>query len=59
MAAVPKDPIMLMSFLNTQLRDHYESLDELCMVYDLDKAEISSKLDVIDYHYNPEKNRFI
>ena len=25
MAAVPKDPIMLMSFLNTQLRDHYES----------------------------------
>lgn len=37
-------------------RDHYESLDELCMVYDLDKAEISSKLDVIGYHYDPEKN---
>ena len=59
MAAIPKDPIMLMSFLNTQLRDHYESLDELCMVCDLDKAEISSKLDAIDYHYDPEKNRFI
>ena len=44
MAAIPKDPVMLMSFLNTQLRDNYDSLDELCAVYDLDKAEISRKL---------------
>jgi hypothetical protein len=59
MAAIPKDPVMLMSFLNTQLRDNYDSLDELCAVYDLDKAEISRKLDAIDYHYDLERNQFV
>ena len=24
---IPKDPIMLLSWINTQLRDHYASLD--------------------------------
>ncbi|HBM47334.1 DUF4250 domain-containing protein [Clostridium sp. OF09-36] len=59
MAAIPKDPVMLMSFLNTQLRDNYDSLDELCAVYDLDKAEISRKLDAIDYHYDSTRNQFV
>ena len=59
MAAIPKDPVMLMSFLNTHLRDNYDSLDELCAVYDLDKAEISRKLDAIDYHYDSERNQFV
>ena len=59
MAAIPKDPVMLMSFLNTQLRDNYDSLDELCAVYDLDKAEISRKLDAIEYHYDLERNQFV
>lgn len=59
MAAIPKDPVMLMSFLNTQLRDNYDSLDELCAVYDLSHEEISSKLDAIDYHYDPQKNQFV
>ena len=59
MAAIPKDPVMLMSFLNTQLRDNYDSLDELCAVYDLDKAEISRKLDAIDYHYDSTRNKFV
>ena len=59
MAAIPKDPVMLMSFLNTQLRDNYDSLDELCAVYDLSQEEISSKLDAIDYHSDPQKNQFV
>ena len=59
MAAIPKDPVMLMSFLNTQLRDNYDSLDELCAVYDMDKAEISRKLDAIDYHYDSTRNQFV
>ena len=29
MAAIPKDPVMLMSFLNTQLRDNYSSFEDL------------------------------
>ena len=59
MASIPKDPVMLMSFLNTQLRDNYVSLDELCAVYDLSQEEISSKLDAIDYHYDLERNQFV
>ena len=59
MAAIPKDPVMLMSFLNTKLRDNYDSLDELCAVYDLNKAEISRKLDAIDYHYDSTRNQFV
>ena len=26
----PSDPVMLLSYINTQLRDHYESLTALC-----------------------------
>ncbi len=27
---LPKDPVILLSYINTQLRDFYPSLDELC-----------------------------
>ena len=45
MAAIPKDPVMLMSFLNTQLRDNYSSFEDLCGAYDLDVEEITQKLE--------------
>ena len=50
MAAIPKDPVMLMSFLNTQLRDNYSSFEDLCGAYDLDAEEMKKKLSAIDYH---------
>ncbi len=59
MAAIPNDPVMLMSFLNTQLRDNYSSLDDLCGAYDLDAEEIAKKLNAIDYRYDPERNQFV
>ena len=54
----PKDPAMLLSFVNMRLRDEYENLDELCAVLDLDKTEITEKLAAIDYHYDAETNQF-
>ena len=39
---MPKDPIMLMSFLNTQLRDNYSSLTELAKTYGVDESDIIS-----------------
>ena len=33
---LPKDPVILLSFVNTKLRDEYESLDELCAALDAD-----------------------
>lgn len=59
MATIPKDPVMLVSFLNTQLRDNYSSFDDLCGAYDLDAEEITQKLAGIDYHYNAERNQFV
>ena len=50
---------MLMSFLNTQLRDNYSSFEDLCSAYDLDAEEITQKLDAIDYHYDADRNQFV
>lgn len=56
---IPKDPVMLLSFLNLKLRDFYGSLEAFCDDNDVDMAEITEKLAVIDYHYDREKNQFV
>lgn len=58
MSSIPKDPVMLMSYLNTQLRDNYASLEELCRSLDLDQDEVEKKLAKIDYHYEAGSNQF-
>lgn len=57
--SLPKDPVMLMSFLNTQLRDHYKSLDALADAYELNIEEVTTKLKAIDYEYDSNSNQFI
>lgn len=59
MANFPKDPVMLLSYVNTQLRDFYPSMDELCKELGASKEEIDAKLASIDYQYDPEQNRYI
>ena len=56
---LPNDPVMLLSLINTKLRDYNSSLDDFCKEYDLDKEYITEKLSMIDYHYNEERNQFI
>lgn len=56
---IPKDPVMLLSFINLKLRDFYSSLDALCDDMDVDKQEIIKKLESIDYHYDEGKNAFV
>lgn len=56
---VPGDPVMLLSYINTQLRDFYPSLEELCRSLDLNMDEVVSKLKNIDYKYDPDKNQFV
>ncbi len=55
---IPKDPVMLLSFINLKLRDYYSSLDELCSAEDIDKDELVSKLSAIDYFYDEAANQF-
>lgn len=55
---LPKDPAILLSYVNTQLRDFYPSLTEFCKTFDLDEEAIKVSLRSIGYEYQPEKNRF-
>ncbi len=56
---IPKDPVMLLSFMNMRLRDFGMDLDELCDDLDVERSEIESVLNKLDYHYNPECNQFV
>lgn len=56
---IPKDPVMLLSFINTQLRDNYPSLEDLCASLDLDQASLIQKLSAIDYTYDNTRNQFL
>ncbi len=56
---LPQDPVMLLSYVNTQLRDNYSSLDDLCASFAADKEEITAKLRGINYEYDEEKNAFV
>jgi hypothetical protein len=57
--SIPNDPMILLSYINTQLRDFYQSLEELCKALSVSQDEIVSKLKIIEYEYNAELNRFV
>ena len=40
---MPKDPMMLMSFINMKLRDFYPTLDALCDDMDVDRQELKTR----------------
>lgn len=56
---IPKDPIMLLSYVNTQLRDFYGNLEALCEDKGLDREELVEKLASIEYEYDEERNQFV
>ena len=59
MTKFPKDPVMLLSYINTRLRDFYPSMEELCEALDVKKEEIDAKLELIDYQYDSERNQYV
>ena len=59
MSAIPSDPVILLSFLNTRLRDFYPSLDALCEDLEQDKTVLTQKIAAIGYTYDSDKNQFI
>ena len=59
MPQLPKDPVILLSFTNTQLRDHYKSLTEFCRAYIVNEKELVESLKSIDYKYDSQINQFI
>lgn len=56
---IPKDPMMLLSYLNMKLRDFYADLPALCEDLDVSEAEIEEKLAAIGYVYDADRNQFV
>ena len=55
---LPKDPVILLSFVNMNLRDKYKNLDLLCDDLDIDKTFITDTLKLINYEYDEKINQF-
>ena len=55
---LPKDPMILLSYINTHLRDDYPSLDALCEDLYISRAELEEKLSAVGFAYDEEQNRF-
>lgn len=56
---MPNDPMMLLSYVNTQLRDFYPDLQSLCDEKGADMEMVIDKLRSIDYEYDKNLNRFV
>lgn len=56
---IPKDPIILLSYINAQLRDYYPTIEDLCKSLDLEQSFLTNKLAAIGYAYNKKTNQFI
>ncbi len=55
---IPQDPMILLSYLNTKLRDEYPSLTALCEDLELDEEKITARMKAIGFSYRKEENRF-
>lgn len=55
---IPTDPMILFSFINAKLRDHYPSLDHLCDDMNIDKATLLATLAAAGFEYSEENNKF-
>lgn len=52
------DPHLLLGLINTELRNHCDSLDDLVKTHHLDRELLIEKLAAADYVYQPEINQF-
>ena len=55
---LPKDPMILLSYLNTHLRDDYPTLDALCEDLDVSRTDLEDKLKAVGFVYDEMQNRF-
>lgn len=56
--SLPKDPFMLLSYVNTELRDNYASLKELCSSLGVNEEDIAGTLANAGFSYDEGLNRF-
>ena len=56
---LPKDPMILLSYVNTKLRDDYDSLDALCADLELDRQTLEETLAAVGFFYREDQRRFV
>ncbi len=56
---LPKDPMILLSYINTMLRDNYSNLTALCDDLQFSRDDICTKLYALGYAYDKALNKFI
>ena len=55
---LPRDPMILLSYVNQKLRDEYPNLDALCEDLELDRAALEAELAAVGFAYDGEQKRF-
>ena len=58
MEILPKDPVMLMSFVNMKLRDEYRTLEDFCMSYGIDERGLKATLESAGFEWLPGIRQF-
>lgn len=56
--SLPQDPFILLSYVNTQLRDRFSSLEALCADAGVAAEDVVSKLEAAGFRYDPEQRQF-
>ena len=55
---MPRDPAMLLSFVNMRLRDQYSRLDEFCEAENVNRKLLMERLAEVNYYYDEKTNQF-
>lgn len=58
MENLPKDPVMLMSFINMKLRDEYRTLEDLCSSYGIDENKLKAEMESAGFSWMPGVRQF-
>ena len=56
---LPQDPIILLSYVNTQLRDRDANLAAFCDRENADEVDLCARLQEVGYTYDADANRFV
>lgn len=56
--SLPSDPFILLSYVNTKLRDNYNDLNEFCSNENISISELKDKLSAVGFEYDENLNRF-
>ncbi|MBO4878388.1 MAG: DUF4250 domain-containing protein [Ruminococcus sp.] len=55
---MPNDPVILLSYINTKLRDEFDCPEELYISLGISKEDTERKLSSIGYSYSKETNQY-